>query len=179
MAMGRGMMNQLVRKWEGREAKEREARKAEIARAQRYEAKLEAEVEQEMLAELAEREAEALVSPTEKMERRLAQLESGPSAIPAKGPSHPKGWAIARENVAARWKREAQEQREQRESDLGITKAREVWESRSSGILAARDESIREARERCLVTQQAARERCDKQLAELGDRPALNEAVPV
>ena len=91
MAMGRGMMNQLVRKWEGREAKEREARKAEIARAQRYEAKLEAEVEQEMLAELAEREAEALVSPTEKMERRLAQLESGPSAIPAKGPSHPKG----------------------------------------------------------------------------------------
>ena len=174
--LGRGQYErQLARDYAPIEAKKRARREAEAEAARLAQERLEIEVEAEMVEERKAAEAEAAMTPEERTERRLRGLELPLSAQLARRPGRPRGWACAREAVAARWRREAEQEREQRERKLGITDRQAKWDKRRQEIEDARAGRIREAVELCREGEQAARGRAETELAELGDRPSLSE----
>ena len=157
-------------------SRKREAREqAEVQAAERATARLEAEVEKEMLAELEAREREAAMSDAERTERRLRMVEmervNGVEAVLVKHPARPRGWALAREAVQARWRREAEQEREKRERKDGTLKRRQEWEQDQAAIAAKFDADLRAERERHETTSQRIREGAEDARQKLGDRP--------
>lgn len=158
------------------ERTKREARQnAEAERAAAADAQLEREVEAEMLAEREARETEAALPEPERTERRLRRMElentSGVQAVLVKHPARPRGWACAREKVAARWRAETEAEREQRERADGTFKRRQEWERVQAAIAAKRDTDLRAERERHDKAIEAINQAAESALEKLGARP--------
>jgi hypothetical protein len=161
----------LARDWGPREARARAQREAEVEGGRRMTERLEAAVEAEMLRELEARRAEAAMTPEQRNEARLQSLEHPPQAPqPSTNAGRPIGWVLAREAVARRWKREAEEQRER---DQRIPERRDKYDAKAQEINAALATATRETHEKHREALQAARDRAANELAELGERPTL------
>ena len=98
--------------------------------------------------------------------------------IPKPGPGLPDGYWLASEEIDREAREEKDAERKQREHDAGLPKRQAAWDARREQIDQARADAIHEAGERCRAAEQAARDRAEQQLAELGERPTL-EAIEV
>ena len=78
---------------------------------------------------LMARRVELRRRPAERTERRLRTVElertEGILAAVVKHPPRPRGWALAREAIAARWRQEAEDERRARERQDGTLARRE------------------------------------------------------
>ena len=75
--------------------------------------------------------------------------------------------------MLAKWRREAEQEREKRERDAGLPKLWAKYDARRQEINDRRGAAIREAGERCRADEQAARERAETETDGLGERPSL------
>ncbi len=178
MALSRSVIENVRPAWQGESDRRRERQKAEAEANRRAGEQRLAEAESYLLGERARLDAEEALSPQERTERRLRELEVRPMAAPAAGaPAQPRGFWVACEQVKARWRAENEQERAELEAKAGIP----AWEKRRAEIDARRETAIRQARERCQKqlreSEQAAQERADNELAELGERPELREQV--
>jgi len=150
-----------------------EVAKAEAAK--RADARLFAEVESHLLAQRKAREEEALMTPEQRTERRLKQLEKQPgNTVPVRAQPRPRGWDLAAEDITRRWKRGAEEQRER---DLDLPARRDRYDAKAREIDAALEDALTKVRDRCTEGEQAARERATTQRAALGQRPQLGQVA--
>lgn len=100
-------------------------------------------------------------------EHRLA------TEMPARAPEKPDFWNLAVEAVQAEDEAPEREQREQRERDWETALAK--WDAAKAQIDERERAAIREAHEQRTKSEQAARERAQAALDDLGPRPAMND----
>lgn len=158
-----------------RTAREREARAL---------AELEAEIDAED-AGLTSAPAVEAREPVDELTLRVRALESQRDAERAATVpriSNPASeWSRNhREDVKRRLRlRREEEAREAREQELGLPRMQARWDARARAIGDARDATIRRAQEVCRMSEAAAREAADIELAELGPRPTLDSIEAV
>ena len=163
-------------RWGRDEAKQREAaaaRRAERERAERADERLKAQARADLAAGAERRAAEAAELAAMTPEQRTARYLEQQAHPPAPGLAKPRGYYAALEAVRREDAEREREQLEQRERDLGLPKMQAKWEARQQEIAAARDTAIREAAERCRAEQQAAHDKAERALEQLGPRPTL------
>ena len=101
-----------------------------------------------MRAELEARQAEAKLTPEERTERRLRGARRPVTEQLSAPPARPRGWALAREAVAAKWRREDEEERVERERKDGTLARRERYDQAVQAIAEKRDADLQAERER-------------------------------
>jgi hypothetical protein len=159
-----------TRRYGERERKREEQRAAERERAVRDWELLKARVraDREAAAKAAAAEAAEVTAMTPAQLAAREHQRQTPTPTPP--PPRPDFYFLAAEEVE-REDREAE--REQRERDTDLPRRQAEWDARFRAINEARDAAIRKAAERCRADEQAARDRAESEMAELGGRPTL------
>lgn len=147
-ARRRDELKRGARDWEAMKATVRADREA-AAKTKAAEA---AEVERMTPAQLAARE-----------HQRQTQ-------IPKRTAARPDYYSLAAEEIA---REDKAKEREERERDAGLPKMQAKYDARLQEINDARDAAIRDAGERCRADEQAARDKAQHELDQLGERPNL------
>jgi hypothetical protein len=158
-----------------RERRKREAQeKGEQERADRADEKLKAQVRADLKAkaEASAAEEAKLASMTPKQLADHYHQQS--TQIPKLMPPKPTGYVLALEAIRIEDEAREAKEREERERDAGLPKLWAKYDARVQEINDTRDSAIREAGERCRLTEQAARDKGQHELEQLGERPTLD-----
>lgn len=125
----RRALEQLARQYP--EGKGKARREAEIKRGEAEEARLRVQVEDELRAERQAAEARAALTPEQRSEARIRQLERPLHEILTPWPARPIGYMLMREKIQREWQ---QAELDKREAAANLPARRAAYDKRHTEI---------------------------------------------